>query len=205
MLYIELHHSILYYAMLHPVSVRRFPSFRTQPLEHLSVDSVNNGFLSNPAPGEDLPSGSLVMETGCRGHPGGQAGALQRRLRRPGRGRPRRRRAPQPKNLFSPPDSCRQAILRHPVFFCVFFPPGEVLKSGVGIAFWVPVRRRAPVRRGLRLPPLRPLPPEARPPPRPPGLILFTTATIKLTMTTTITSTITSIIIMMCFIYYCYY
>ena len=58
---------------LHPVSVRRFPSFRTQPLENLSVDSVNNGFLSNPAPGENLLSGNLVMETGCsrflaRGH-----------------------------------------------------------------------------------------------------------------------------------------
>ena len=50
---------------LHPVSVRRFPSFRTQPLENLSVDSLNNGFLSNPAPGDNLLSGNLVMETGC--------------------------------------------------------------------------------------------------------------------------------------------
>ena len=51
--------------LLHPVSVRRFPCFRTQPLENLSVDSVNNGFLSTPAPGENLLSGNLVMETGC--------------------------------------------------------------------------------------------------------------------------------------------
>ena len=39
---------------IHPVSITRFPSFRTQPLESLSVDSVKNGFLSNPAPGENL-------------------------------------------------------------------------------------------------------------------------------------------------------
>ena len=52
--------------LLHPVSVRRFPSFRTQPLENLSVDSVTNDFLSNPDPGENLLSGNLVMETGCR-------------------------------------------------------------------------------------------------------------------------------------------
>ena len=50
---------------LPPVSVRRFPSFWTQPLENLSIDSVTNGFLSNPAPGENLVSGNLVMETGC--------------------------------------------------------------------------------------------------------------------------------------------
>ena len=50
---------------LHPVSMTRFPSFRTQPLENLSVDSVKNGFLSNPAPGENLESGNLAMETGC--------------------------------------------------------------------------------------------------------------------------------------------
>ena len=31
---------MLYYVMLHPISVRRFPSFRTQPLKSLSVDSV---------------------------------------------------------------------------------------------------------------------------------------------------------------------
>ena len=51
---------------LHPVSVIIFPSFRTQPLENLSVDSVKHGFLSNPAPGENLLSGNLVMETGPR-------------------------------------------------------------------------------------------------------------------------------------------
>ena len=50
---------------IHPVSITRFPFFRTQPLENLSVDSVKNGFLSNPAPGENLESGNLVMETGC--------------------------------------------------------------------------------------------------------------------------------------------
>ena len=52
--------------LVHPVSITRFPSFRTQPLENLSVDSVKNGFQSNPAPGENLESGNLVMETGCR-------------------------------------------------------------------------------------------------------------------------------------------
>ena len=51
---------------VHPVSVRRFPSFRTQRLENLSRYLWTNGFLSNPAPGENLLSGNLVMETGCR-------------------------------------------------------------------------------------------------------------------------------------------
>ena len=60
------HYATLCYALLHPVSITKFPSFRTQPLEHLSVDSVKNAFLSNPAPGENLESGNLVMETGCR-------------------------------------------------------------------------------------------------------------------------------------------
>ena len=50
---------------IHPVSVRRFPSFRTQPLENLTPLPMKNGFLSNPAPGENLLSGNLVMETGC--------------------------------------------------------------------------------------------------------------------------------------------
>ena len=50
---------------LHPVFITRFPSFRTQPLESLSIDSVKNGFLRSPAPGENLESGNLVMETGC--------------------------------------------------------------------------------------------------------------------------------------------
>ena len=50
---------------IHPVSITRLPSFRTQTLENLSVDSVKNGFLSNPDPGENLVSGNLVMETGC--------------------------------------------------------------------------------------------------------------------------------------------
>ena len=56
---------IILMVKLDPVSVGRFPSFRTQPLENLSFDSVNNGCLSNPAPGENLLSGNLVMETGC--------------------------------------------------------------------------------------------------------------------------------------------
>ena len=51
--------------IIHPVSITRFPSFRTQTLEDLSVDSVRNRFLSNPDPGESLVSGNLVMETGC--------------------------------------------------------------------------------------------------------------------------------------------
>ena len=50
---------------LHPVSITRFPFFRTQTLESLSVDNVKNGFLSNPDPGENIVSGNLVMETGC--------------------------------------------------------------------------------------------------------------------------------------------
>ena len=59
----------LFVSMLnvHPVSVRRFPSFRTQPLESLSHYLwTKNRFLSNPAPGENLLSGNLVMETGCQ-------------------------------------------------------------------------------------------------------------------------------------------
>ena len=53
-----------------PVSITRFPSFRTQTLESLSVDSVQNGFLSNPDPGENLVSGNLVMETGWKSRRG---------------------------------------------------------------------------------------------------------------------------------------
>ena len=56
---------ITIFSSVHPVPVRSFPSFRTQHLENLSVDSVKNGFLSNPAPGENIISGNLVMETGC--------------------------------------------------------------------------------------------------------------------------------------------
>ena len=51
--------------LLHPVSVRRFPSFLTQPMESLSHYLGKKRFLSNPAPGENLLSGNLVMETGC--------------------------------------------------------------------------------------------------------------------------------------------
>ena len=48
----------------HLVSIRRFPSFRTQPLENLSHYLHKKWFLSNPAPGENLENGNLVMETG---------------------------------------------------------------------------------------------------------------------------------------------
>ena len=51
---------------LHPVSVRRFPSFRTQPLKNLSHYLWKEGLLSNPAPGENILSGNLVKETGRR-------------------------------------------------------------------------------------------------------------------------------------------
>ena len=50
---------------LHPVSVTRFPSLRTQTLENLSHYLWTNGFLSNPDPGENLVMENLVMETGC--------------------------------------------------------------------------------------------------------------------------------------------
>ena len=55
--------------VVHPVSITRFPSFRTQTLENLSVDSVKDGFLSNPDPGENLVSGNLVLETWYSGSP----------------------------------------------------------------------------------------------------------------------------------------
>ena len=45
---------------------------------------------------------------------------------------------PAAQNLSPPPDSCRQAILFSCVFLC-FLPPGEILKSGVGITFGVPI------------------------------------------------------------------
>ena len=51
---------------IHPVSITRFPSFRTQTLDNLSHYLWKNRFLSNPAPGENLVSGNLVMETGCK-------------------------------------------------------------------------------------------------------------------------------------------
>ena len=51
---------------VHPVSVRRFPSFRTQPLENLTPLPMTkkNRFLSNPAPGENLLSGNLLWRPG---------------------------------------------------------------------------------------------------------------------------------------------
>ena len=50
---------------IHPVSITRFPSFRTQTLENLSHYLWKNRSLSNPDPGENLVSGNRVMETGC--------------------------------------------------------------------------------------------------------------------------------------------
>ena len=44
-----------------------------------------------------------------------------------------------PKTYPRPPNSCRQAALPFPLFFRVFFPPGEILKSGVGIRFRAPI------------------------------------------------------------------
>ena len=60
-IYIHLHIHIYIYAIhIHPVPVRRFPSSRTQPLENLTRLPMNNGFLSDPAPGENILSGNLV-------------------------------------------------------------------------------------------------------------------------------------------------
>ena len=44
-----------------------FPSFRTQPLGNITPLPMGGKkrFLSNPAPGENLLSRNLVMETGC--------------------------------------------------------------------------------------------------------------------------------------------
>ena len=56
---------LLILQILHPVSVTRFPSFRTQTLENLSHYLRTDGFLSNPDPGENLVMENLVMETGC--------------------------------------------------------------------------------------------------------------------------------------------
>ena len=47
--------------VLHPVSVRRFPSFRTQPLENLSRHLWKKRFLSNPAPGENLLNACFLL------------------------------------------------------------------------------------------------------------------------------------------------
>ena len=63
--YMHTYIQLLIQTTLPPVSVRRFPSFRTQPLENLSHYLCTKGFLSNPAPGDNLLSGNLVMETGC--------------------------------------------------------------------------------------------------------------------------------------------
>ena len=47
--------------------------------------------------------------------------------------------SPAYQNLSPPPNPCRQAILRYLMCFQCFFPPGEILKSGVGITFGVPI------------------------------------------------------------------
>ena len=39
--------------------------FGPSPWKILALIVYTNGFLSNPAPGENLESGNLVMETGC--------------------------------------------------------------------------------------------------------------------------------------------
>ena len=39
--------------------------FGPSPWKILALIVLKNGFLSNPAPGENLESGNLVMETGC--------------------------------------------------------------------------------------------------------------------------------------------
>ena len=66
--------------------------------------------------------------------------AVFRRCRR--RGSAKADRTPAAKNLSPSADSCRQAILRYPVFLLCFLPPGEILKSGVGITCWVPRSRQ---------------------------------------------------------------
>ena len=79
--YTILYYTILYFLMwarprqsvlarrsrLHPVSVTRFPSFRTQTLENLTPLPIKDRFLSNPDPGENLVMENLVMEAGCMG------------------------------------------------------------------------------------------------------------------------------------------
>ena len=47
---------------VHPVSVRRLPP---SPWKILATTYEQKRFLSNQAPGENLLSGNLVMETGC--------------------------------------------------------------------------------------------------------------------------------------------
>ena len=42
--------------------------FGPSPWKILRHYLCTNGFLSNPAPGENILSGNLVMETGCKAH-----------------------------------------------------------------------------------------------------------------------------------------
>ena len=58
--------AILCNSEIHPVSVRRFPSFRTQPLESLTPLPMNKWISEQPSPWRtSSKSGNLVMETGC--------------------------------------------------------------------------------------------------------------------------------------------
>ena len=61
---------------VHPVSITRSPSFRTQTLENLTPLPMKKRFLSNPDPGENLVSGNLVMETGCSARQGSHLSVL---------------------------------------------------------------------------------------------------------------------------------
>ena len=47
---------------LHPVSVRRFPSFRTQPLENVKPLPMSKWVPEQPSPWRNLLSGNPVME-----------------------------------------------------------------------------------------------------------------------------------------------
>ena len=50
---------------LHPIIIPRFGSFRTQPWEMLSADSVRISLKCNPTPGTILGQRILGMRTGC--------------------------------------------------------------------------------------------------------------------------------------------
>ena len=43
-------HNILYYSIIYPVSVRRFPSLRTQPLENITPPPMNKWNSEQPSP-----------------------------------------------------------------------------------------------------------------------------------------------------------
>ena len=71
-----LYHIMLYHANNNLYRIVLCPTYTRSPLEYsrlfgpsprkiLATTCETNGFLSKPAPGEDLLSGNLVMETGC--------------------------------------------------------------------------------------------------------------------------------------------